>query len=104
MKYIITENRMIDLVEKLIHTAYPKFNKKDAKVLKWNDDNEGSYYEYYDGETGRPFAKYWTWGSELQLHHELFNDLENYFGEDNVEYILDWFNREFNQKAESVTS
>jgi len=113
MKYIISENRMTDLVEKLVHTVYPKFNKNDAEVLKWNDagvlynpvnGGKGAYYEYFDDEKGGIlFARYWIWEFELQLNPELFNALENYFGEDNVGYVLDWFNKEFNMDATSVT-
>ena len=103
MKYIISENRMTDLVEKLVHTVYPKFNKTDAEVLKWNNNGE-EHYEYFDGEKGgRPFAKFWVFEDELQLNPELFYALENYFGEDNVGYVLDWFNKEFNMDATSVT-
>jgi len=103
MKYVISENRMTDLVEKLVHTVYPKFNKNDAEVLKWDGTN-GEHYEYFDGEKGgRPFAKFWVFEDELQLNPELFNALENYFGEDNVGYVLDWFNKEFNMDATSVT-
>ena len=94
---------MTDLVEKFIHANYPKFNKDDTEVLKWNGTN-GEHYEYFDGEKGgRPFAKYWIWESELQLDPDLFNSLENYFGEDHMSYILDWFNKEFNTDATSVT-
>ena len=94
---------MTDLVEKFIHANYPKFNKDDTEVLKWNGTN-GEHYEYFDDEKGgRPFAKYWIWESELQLDPDLFNSLENYFGEDHMSYILDWFNKEFNMDATSVT-
>jgi len=95
---------MTDLVEKFIHANYPKFNKDDTEVIKWNDDRQGAYYEYFDDEKGgRPFAKYWIWESELQLDPDLFKSLENYFGGDHMSYILDWFNKEFNMDATSIT-
>jgi len=39
----------------------------------------------------------------LVLNRELFHLLEDYFGEENMGFIIDWFNKEFDQEAETIT-
>ncbi len=65
-------------------------------------DGDDSYLLYYDPKTSLPFAKFYFWKGELELNHELFSVLEGFFG-DHMTYVIDWFNKEFNQNAETVT-
>lgn len=102
MKYTISKKRLIELTETLIHLVYPKFNKEDTEVITWSGGDE-TYLEYFDKKRGgRPFAKYWIWKNELQLDSDLFFTLEKYLGEE-MTNVIDWFNVEFNQDAETVT-
>jgi len=104
MKILITENRMIELVGHLVSEVFPNFNREDALSMSWSNGDE-TYIEYYDphikGNKG-VFAKYWLWKEELQLNRELFETLEGHFGDD-MTYVIDWFNNEFDRDAESVT-
>jgi len=104
MKIEITHDRMIRLVENLIKEVYPNFNKENALHMTWSDGDE-SYEEYYDPEIkgGKGiFARYWIWKEELRLNHKLFETLESYLGED-MTFVIDWFNKEFDKNAESVS-
>ena len=104
MKIEITHDRMIRLVGNLIKEVYPNFNKENALHMTWSDGDE-SYEEYYDPEikgNKGVFARYWIWKEELRLNHELFETLESYLGED-MTFVIDWFNKEFDKNAESVS-
>jgi len=105
MKYVITENRLSNLVDKFIRFNYPNFNNEDTEIMKVDYEMEGeTYYLYYDAESGgRPFARYWVWENDLQLRDDIFKQLENYFGGEHMSFIIDWFNNEFNTDAESIT-
>jgi len=109
MKYIIAENRMINLVRELVSLVNPNFNQNDAGIATYSNGDD-TYLEYYDKDRrkytgGKPvvFAKYYVWTNELQLNRDLFLTLEDYFGEERMTFIIDWFNNEFDQDAESIT-
>jgi len=104
MRYIITENRMIGLVDKMVKQVFPQFNYRDTLVATYSggDDTFLEYYSYSPGKGGKTFAKYYVWTHELVLNRELFHKLEDYFGEEKMSFILDWFNKEFDQESESI--
>jgi len=102
MKYIITENRMVGLVDKMVKQVFPQFNYRDTLVATYSGGDD-TFLEYYSPDKGgKTFAKYYVWTHELVLNHELFHKLEDYFGEEKMSFILDWFNKEFDQEAESI--
>ncbi len=104
MKYLITENRLIGLLDKFIKRVNPKFNRDDIIIATYSNGN-GTFLEYYSTDNGgKMFAKYYVWTRELVLNRELFHKLEDYFGEENMGFIIDWFNKEFDQEAETITS
>ena len=107
MKYIISENRMLGLVNKMVNLVNPHFNAEDTGVATYSNGDD-TYLEYYDKDRkeykkGKPviFAKYYVWKKELELNTDLFFTLEDYF-QDDMTMVIDWFNNEFNQDAESV--
>lgn len=107
MRYIISENRMLRLVEKMIQQVEPEFNEVQSGVATFSDGDD-TYLEYYDRhkklhKNGKPivFARYYVWRKELVLNPDIFFSLDDYFGED-MTMVIDWFNKEFNQDAESV--
>ena len=103
MKYIITENRMLRLVDKMVKIVCPKFNYRDTSVATYSNGDD-SFLEYYSRDNpGKTFAKYYVWTNELRLNRELFHKLEDYFDEDKMTVILDWFNKEFGQDADHIT-
>jgi hypothetical protein len=102
MKYIITENRMLNVVENLIHSYFPEFNKNCTKPIIRDANPHIIYYKKHDDGRMEIFARYFFNKKELVLNHDLFMTLENMFG-DHMTYVIDWFNKEFNRDAESVT-
>ena len=109
MKYIITENRLIKLVDKMVKHVNPEFNAEQAGEEVTILPGENSYVLYYKkqpiSQTAKNgdhvFARYYLWKKELELNTDLFFTLEDYFG-DEMTAVIDWFNQEFNQDAESV--
>jgi hypothetical protein len=103
MKYVIKENRMLGLVDKMVKQVFPKFNYRDTLVATYSNSDD-TFLEYYSPDKpGKSFAKYYVWTHELRLNRELFHKLEDYFGEEKMSFILDWFNKEFNQDADHIT-
>lgn len=103
MEYIIPKKRLLKIIETLIHEKFPAFNNIDAEMMTWSNGDE-TYLEYFDKKKGgRPFVKYYVWKNELVLEPELFFMLENYLGEELMSTVIDWFNDEFDQDAESIT-
>ena len=103
MKYIISENRLIKLIDKMVKQVLPKFNYRDTLIATYSNGDD-TFLEYYSPDNpGKTFAKYYVWKHELRLNRELFHKLEDYFDEDKMTMILDWFNQEFSQDAETLT-
>jgi hypothetical protein len=107
MDYVIPKDRVIKLIKSFIQNYYPNFTKDMAKTTEYGyDDDDESYIEYYDpiikGYKGT-FATYYYWDSELKLNRELYDALLGFFGGELMEYVIDWFNEEFNRNAKYVT-
>jgi hypothetical protein len=102
MKYIITENKMLNIVEEFIHSYFPEFNKNCNKKIIGDTNLHIIYYKKNDDGRIEIFARYFFNEKELALNHDLFMRLENMFG-DHMTYVIEWFNKEFNRDAESVT-
>lgn len=108
MDYVIPKDRVIKLIKSFIQNYYPNFTKDMAETTKYAfyDDDDDSYIEYYDpiikGYKGT-FATYYYWENELKINRELYDALLGFFGGELMEYVIDWFNEEFNQDAKSVT-
>ena len=101
MKYLLNKEKLMKLIGKLIHETHPNFahGKCESMDMGDSDNPEIHYFTDKDGV----FAKYNLWRRELQIRRELFYKIENYFGDKAIEFVIDWFNDEFNQDAESVT-
>ena len=107
-QFIITENRLMDFIRMMVAQVYPDFNSDSVGISTYSNGDQ-TYLEYYNKDRrkykeGRPeiYAKYYIWTNELVLSQDLFNTLDDYFGED-MTMVLDWFNKEFEQDATSVT-
>lgn len=108
MKYIISENRLMDFVEMMIRQVYPHFNSDGAGIATYSNGDD-TYLAYYNKDktkykAGKPeiYARYYVWTNELVLSQDLFYILDDYFGE-GMTMVLDWFNKEFDQEATTVT-
>jgi len=94
---------MISLIDKMVEQLCPQFNYHDTLIATYSGGDD-TFLEYYSPDKpGKTFAKYYVWTNELQLNHELFHKLEDYFGGENMSFIIDWFNKQFNQDATTVT-
>lgn len=100
---------MIKLIDKMVQHVEPEFNVKDAAQELTILPGENSYVTYYKKkpiiqtvkEGDHVFARYYLEKKELELQTDLFFSLEDYFRED-MTAVIDWFNQEFNQDAETV--
>jgi hypothetical protein len=109
MDYVIPKDRVIKLIKSFIQNYYPNFTKDKAETAKYSfydDNDDDSNIEYYDpiikGYKGT-FATYYFWTNELKINRELYDALLGFFGGELMEYVIDWFNEEFNQDAKYVT-
>ena len=78
---------------------YPDFTEENCETMEVGGDDE-SIIEYFNEVT---YARYNTWTGELLLRTDLFNELSDYFGEELMTFVIDWFNKEFKEDATSVT-
>lgn len=102
-KYVISENRMVEIVGKMINAKLPNFNRDETKVYTFSDGDE-TYLGYYpDYKKTSPFARYYVRRNELELDYELFIFLLDNLGEHVMTHVIDWFNNEFNQHAEYIS-
>jgi hypothetical protein len=91
MKYIISENRLLDMVGRIVHTVFPDFKKGHCIEMDMGDSDNPEIHYFTD----KTFARLNLWSEEL------FEQLERFFGED-MTLVIDWFNKEFNQNASSI--
>jgi hypothetical protein len=103
MEYTISEDRLLKLIGKMVHHVEPEFNAEQSVVEEFNFDGD-NYLVYHKQSVDKPsvFARYYSYTKELELNPDIFFSLEDYFGEDKMTMVIDWFNQEFNQDAETV--
>lgn len=102
MKYIVPQFRMLRLVGMMVNSSEPDFTEEKAKVVTYSNGDD-TYLNYLVPTKRHPVARYYVWKKELVLDMDLFLLLENYFGENGMTYVIDWFNNEFEQDAETVS-
>jgi hypothetical protein len=95
-------DKMIKLVGQYLNFMYPRFNKKDVGVYEYEDRRGFFVVVFTDIENGIYLATYHYGTKELQLSSSIFNELEGLLNDD-MEYVIDWFNNEFGEDAEYVT-
>jgi hypothetical protein len=98
MKYIINENRLLNMVGLIVHSVFPEFKKGYCHEADMGDFDDPEIHYFKD----KTYAKYNLWRKELRLNRNVFEQLERFFGDD-MTFVIDWFNKEFNQDAESVS-
>ena len=86
------------MVGMIVHSVYPEFKKGKCAEMDMGDSDNPEINYFLD----KTYARYNLWTKELVLNRELFEQLERFFGED-MTYVIDWFNREFTQDAESIS-
>jgi hypothetical protein len=95
-------DKMIKLVGEYLNVMHPRFNEKDVDVDEYVDSRGFPVVIFIDSENGIYLGEYHYGTKELKLSAKLFNELEGLFN-DEMEYVVDWFNNEFGEDAEYVT-
>jgi hypothetical protein len=112
MKYLINESKLVKLIGKYIEARYPELMRLESR--KAFHQGAGHYGNiFFDPSQKDNVFIYWFYNPydvnsnelfpELQLNLEIFNDIEETFGEENMGYVLDWFNKTFGLEAQSIT-
>jgi len=95
-------DKMIELIENYLNFMYPIFNNKDVYTEEYSDSRGYPVISFFDNENGIYLGKYYYGDKSLELNRAIFNELEGLFNDD-MEYVIDWFNNEFDLNAEYVT-
>lgn len=95
--------KKVKLIDTIIKSLYPNFNKDNAIIKHQQTFAGADVIVYDDPETNYFFCTYWVTERDLTLNSELYDTLENYLGEEEMLYVIEWFNNEFSQQAEYVT-
>lgn len=100
---------IINVIGNYMLINYPNFTNKNAEIIKKRKNIPGVFrpeisINYYNPVNKFLFARYWPIDidKELQLDPEIFDDLSTAFS-GHMDKVVDWFNNEFGQDAESVT-
>ena len=93
----------VQLIDTIIKSLYPNFNKDNVVIQYKSSDAGRDVILFDDPETNYYYCSYWIEEREISLNSELYDTLENYLGEEEMLYVIEWFNNEFNQHAEYVT-
>lgn len=82
MKYIITENRLQELVNNYFNSFEYNIDDLGGDIVVWNSKSGMRMFD--------------TYGDNLLIEVGLLNSLEGLFGSENIgKYILNWFNHYF---------
>ena len=112
MKYLINESRLVKLIGKYIEARYPELMRLESR--KAFHQGTGHYANiFFDPSLKGNVFIYWFYNPydvnstelfpEIQLNGEIFNDIEETFGEENMGYVIEWFNKTFGLEAQSIT-
>ena len=94
--------KMIMLIGKYMKNQYPYFNEYDARQDSGENRLGYMVVSYYDPKDGSYYATFFEQKKELRLSRILFSELAGLFN-DEMEYVIDWFNNEFGENAEYVS-
>jgi hypothetical protein len=95
-------DKMTNLIGHYLNAMHPFFNNVDVYMEEYADYRGYPVITFIDNKNGIFLGKYHYGDKELQLSERLFNELEGLFNDD-MEYVIDWFNNEFDLDAEYVT-
>lgn len=112
MKYLINESKFVKLIGKYIEARYPEIMRLEYR--KSFHQGTGHYANiFFDPSKKENVFIYWLYNPydvnsaelfpEIQLNLEIFNDIEEMFGEENMGYVIEWFNKTFDLEAQSIT-
>jgi hypothetical protein len=82
MKYIITENRLQELVNNYFNSFRYDIDDLGGDIVVWNAESGMRMFD--------------TYGDNLLIESGLLSSIESLFGNENIgKYILNWFNNYF---------
>ena len=95
--------KMISLVGQYMNAMYPDFKDGVVDVEELDRIDGRIWMEVYrKPNSEHVYAKYYNSKKELELDSEIANSLESMFNDD-MTYVVEWFNNEFGTDAEYVT-
>lgn len=95
--------KMIGLVGQYMNAMYPYFKDGVVDVEELDRIDGRIWMEVYrKPNSEHVYAKYYNSKKELELDSEIANSLESMFNDD-MTYVVEWFNNEFGTDAEYVT-
>lgn len=94
--------KIMNAIGQYLNAFYPNFNEANVKVDVFDDD-VNHIERFTDPETEYFFARYDDRLRELMLNHEIHETLENFFNEEDMTYVIEWFNNEFGTNAEYLS-
>ena len=95
--------KMIRLVGQYMNAMYPDFKEGVVDVEEYDRIDGRIWMEVYrKPNSEHVYAKYYNSKKELELDLEIANSLESMFNDD-MTYVVEWFNNEFGTDAEYVT-
>ena len=95
--------KMIGLVGQYMNAMYPDFKDGVVDVEELDRIDGRIWMEVYrKPNSEHVYAKYYNSKKELELDSEIANSLESMFNDD-MTYVVEWFNNEFGADAEYVT-
>jgi hypothetical protein len=95
--------KMIRLVGQYMNAMYPDFKEGVVDVEEYERIDGRLWMEVYrKPNSEHVYAKYYNSKKELELDLEIANSLESMFNDD-MTYVVEWFNNEFGTDAEYVT-
>ena len=95
--------KIIDLISQYMGAMYPDFKDGLVDVEEYDMNNGREFMEVYrKPNSEQVYARYFDRRKELELDLEIANSLESMFNDD-MTYIIEWFNNEFGTNAEYVT-
>ena len=95
--------KMISLIGQYMNAMYPDFKDGVVDVEELDRIDGRIWMEVYrKPNSEHVYAKYFNSKKELELDLEIANSLESMFNDD-MTYVVEWFNNEFGTDAEYVT-
>jgi hypothetical protein len=95
--------KMISLVGQYMNAMYPDFKDGVVDIEEYDRIDGRIWMEVYRNPISEHvYAKYYNSKKELELDLEIANSLESMFN-DNMTFVVEWFNNEFGTDAEYVT-
>lgn len=117
MKFIISESQIKNAFFEYMHKFYPEYEDLDRYAIKrsgdgvnyniigwrFRDKNDSEVFRWMDDTFYNPETKLRESDKHLVLNRTLWGELEITFGDEFMEYIIDWFEHFYNLPVDHIT-